>query len=232
MKVFEVDLAGLRNPAGDEFGAGALTQHLPGDDIRVMLHFRDQDFIARPDRFGHALRDQIDRLGGAPGKDDLAAVGGADKRTHLLAGALEGGGGFIGHGVCRPVNIGVELLVIIADSLDYLAWFLGGGGVVQVDQRLSVHLAIENGKVAADVELTGTVAVGVACRGPCGYGFGGHARALSPGGSTGAGEPASSKRARNAVRTPSAIGPRMHSARKPIESSRRARGSGNPRLCR
>ena len=108
-----------------------------------MLHFSDQDFIARTDPFGHAVGDEIDGFGGAPSEDDLAAVGGADEGAHLLAGALEGGGGFIGHGVRRPVNVGIEPLVVVADGFEHPARFLGGGGVVQIDQRLSVHRAIE-----------------------------------------------------------------------------------------
>ncbi len=55
-----------------------VAQHLPGHDVGVVLHSRDQHRLPRPqDGASIAVRDEVDRLGAVAGEHDLAAVGGA-----------------------------------------------------------------------------------------------------------------------------------------------------------
>ena len=48
-KVFEIETIVLRQPRPPQHGAFALAQKVPGDDIGVMLHLGDDDFVARHD---------------------------------------------------------------------------------------------------------------------------------------------------------------------------------------
>ena len=59
-----------------QHGARLLAQHLPRDDVGVVLHRGDQDLVAGPTvRRAIALRDQVDGLGRAADEDDLFAFG-------------------------------------------------------------------------------------------------------------------------------------------------------------
>ena len=50
--------------------AGRLRQHLPRDEVRVVLDLGDDDHVARADeRAAVRVRDQVDRLGGVAGED-------------------------------------------------------------------------------------------------------------------------------------------------------------------
>src|SRR5205814_1406223 len=49
-----------------------LTKHLPGNDVRMMLHGRDEDFVPSADvSAAIGLRNQVDSLGRTANEDDL-----------------------------------------------------------------------------------------------------------------------------------------------------------------
>ena len=55
-----------------DHGAMALTQEVPGHDVRVMLHDGDHDLVAGLDvGLAPGRRHEVDRLGGVAGEDDL-----------------------------------------------------------------------------------------------------------------------------------------------------------------
>ena len=63
-----------------EFCAGLSRDHLPGKEVGVVLHDRNNDLVSRLDmRKAVAVRDQIQALGRIPGKDDLFRMSGVDK---------------------------------------------------------------------------------------------------------------------------------------------------------
>ena len=52
--------------------ARLFADHLPGNDVRVVLHPGNQHFVTRSEPYlAQAGGDEIDRLGGSPGKDDF-----------------------------------------------------------------------------------------------------------------------------------------------------------------
>ena len=56
----------------------------------MMLELADQNLVAGFEKGGApALRDEVDRLGGAADKDDLTRVGGVQKALHLDPRFLE-----------------------------------------------------------------------------------------------------------------------------------------------
>src|SRR5258705_10964840 len=61
-----------------------LAEHLPGNDVGMMLHVRDQDLITRAHvRAPVCLCDEVDRFGRTPDKDNLTVVGGVEEPAHL-----------------------------------------------------------------------------------------------------------------------------------------------------
>jgi hypothetical protein len=125
-------------------------QHLPGHDVGVVLHVRDDHLVPFPEE-GPAVGggDQVDGLGGAPGEDDLVVAAGVDEAGDLLAPGLEAVGGPLAQVVQAPVDVGVIGLVGLAHGVDDLARFLGTGRVVEVDQRPPVDRLLQDREVGA-----------------------------------------------------------------------------------
>jgi len=48
-----------------------------------------------------------------------------------------------------PVDVGVVVFIEALFCFDDLAWFLGGGGVVEVDEGVAVDFAFQDGEVFA-----------------------------------------------------------------------------------
>src|SRR5262249_19751806 len=97
------------------------------------------------------LGDEVDALGGAAREDDLLLGRGVEEALHLLAGLVVLLGGQRAEEVDGPVDVGVVQLIVAAGRVDYRLRLLRGGGVVEVDQRLAVGLAVEDREVVADL---------------------------------------------------------------------------------
>ena len=93
-------------------------QHLPGDDVAVMLQAGHDDLIAGMD-IGSAksLGDEIDRLGGSAREDQLAQARHADEALHLDAGLLVKLRGPFAQGMHAAMHVGVIVLVIMLAAL-------------------------------------------------------------------------------------------------------------------
>ena len=71
----QIEPAGRFGRRDHEPDADALAQHLPRHDVGMVLEVADQYLVAGFEEFRPpALRDQVDRLGGAAHEDDLARV--------------------------------------------------------------------------------------------------------------------------------------------------------------
>ena len=113
----------------------------PGDDDLVVA----ADVLATP-----ALRDEIDRLGGAADEDDLVGRGRVEEAADLVAGRLVGVGRarreFVGGAMDVRILVPIEVHQAVDDGLRLLR----GGGVVQPDQRPAVHILAKDGEVPSD----------------------------------------------------------------------------------
>ncbi|KAF1054063.1 MAG: hypothetical protein GAK34_00849 [Delftia tsuruhatensis] len=96
-----------------------------------------------------ALGHEVDGLGGAAHEDDLVHVGRVDEAAHALARALVGVGGAGSEFMGRAVDVGVLVLVEMADALDHRARLVRGGRVVQPGQGPAVDALGQDGKVPA-----------------------------------------------------------------------------------
>ena len=81
-------------------------QHLPGNDVGVMLHRRDDDLVAGADELAAvAVHHQVDAFGRAANKDALLRVARVDESFHLLARAFVGGGGLLAQVMNAAMNV-------------------------------------------------------------------------------------------------------------------------------
>ena len=127
-----------------------LAQQLPGDDVRVVLHLRDQHLIALADmRAAIRLRHEVDRFGRAAHEHDLARARGIQEALRFLAGQLVGLRGALAQQVDAAMDVRVVLGVAPHHRIDHRLRLLGRRGVVEVHQRFSMNLLTEDGEIAA-----------------------------------------------------------------------------------
>ncbi len=68
----------------------------------------------------------------------------------LGAGVLVVLGGALAEQVDAAMNVGVVGRVVVLQGVQHGARLLGGGGVVEIDERLAAHLLAQDGEVVAD----------------------------------------------------------------------------------
>ena len=93
---------------------------------------------------------QVDALGGAAGEDDLLDATGIDVSTHLFARGFDQVGGLLRQGVHTTVYIGLVAMIHLVDGIDHTAWRQRCGGIVQIDERPPLDLAIKDGILGSD----------------------------------------------------------------------------------
>ena len=133
---------------GDDFNHDALTlsQELPGHDVAMVFHHREQDLVSfLQKRFAEARGHQIKALGGASGEDDFAHALGTDKCSDALAGLLVECGGLLR----QEVHIGVDRIIFLGNGLDHGSRLLRRGRIVQIDQGTPIDFTRKNGEVSA-----------------------------------------------------------------------------------
>jgi len=127
------------------------TEDLPGNDIGVTLEDRDHDLVVGFDmRSAIGLRNEVDRFSGSAREDDLARQRSVDEPANRLAGIFVGAGRFLAQLMQPAMNVGVLLAVEPGQAIDHCLRLVGGGGVIEVDQRAAVDLAPQDWKIATD----------------------------------------------------------------------------------
>ena len=116
----EVEVRAVEHRHGREPRAPVAADHLPRDQVRVVLHLGDEDLVARlegaPDRLG----DEVDALGGAAREDrpPRASAAPMNARTASRAALVELGR-LLAERVDRPVHVGVAPLVVARHRLQH-----------------------------------------------------------------------------------------------------------------
>ena len=146
-------LFGYRDHA--QVGAARCAGQLPGHDVGVVLHLRDEDLVPGLQQMAVSGGHQIDGFGGAAGEDDLPGGRGMEKSAHFFPGSFHGIGGLLGKGVDAAVDVGVLVAVIAVHGADHLFGFLGGSSVVQIGEGISSESAGQQRETFADVVLYG-----------------------------------------------------------------------------
>ena len=155
-----------------EHGACLPGEHLPGNDVGVVLHGRDDDLVAfTQTRPPVALRHQVDGFGAAANENHFTAIVGVDESLGRVPGAFVVGGRPLAQGVYATMHVGVVPLVVVTHGIDDAPGLLTGGAVVQIDEWMAVHLLVQNGKILAHfvyvVKVAGRLATGAGDRVHC-----------------------------------------------------------------
>ena len=128
--------------------AASLPLELPGYDVGVVFHLGDDDFITC---FHASLRkgggDEVDAFCSASCEDDLGGAAGVDVAPYGFASLFVQVGGLLTEEVDAAMYVGVHVQVFVCHGIDDATWLLRGGGVVQIDERVAIDLAAEDGEV-------------------------------------------------------------------------------------
>ena len=115
---------------------------LPRDDVRVMLHFRDDHLVTSLHlRFAERRGYEINRLCGPARKDDLLCLAGIDKLAHLFACRLMQVGGLLAQVVDATMHIGIHIEVLVAHRIEHTQRLLRSSSIVEIDQWLTIDLS-------------------------------------------------------------------------------------------
>ena len=116
-----------------ELRAGLLTDHLPRQQIAVVLHDGHQHLVPRLDAAqAVAVGDKVQALGGVAGEDDLLGALGADERPHRLARILIDPRGLHAQRVQAAQGIGIVLAVKLCFRVDDALRALRRGRVIEI----------------------------------------------------------------------------------------------------
>src|SRR5260370_27925562 len=114
-----------------------------------MLEVADHHLVAGLQMGGApALGDQVDRLGRAAHKDDLALVGGVEEGTHGLPRLLEPVGRARAQLVDAAMHVGVVVAIELGDAVDDLARLLRAGAGIEEHQA---GIALEDRELAPEL---------------------------------------------------------------------------------
>ena len=121
---------------------------LPRHDVGVVLHGGNYHLVALAHKLiGKRRHHEVQRLGSSSGEYHLVGRLCVDKRSHLLSCRLMQVGGLLRQVVDTTVNIGVHVEIFISHRIEHTERLLCRCAVVQVYQRLAVHLAAQNRKI-------------------------------------------------------------------------------------
>ena len=144
-------LAGIGDRHHAQPGTLLLAEHLPRDDVGVVLHRRDDHLVTVAHLLtAKRLRHEIDALRGVARKDDLGRFGGIEKTGHLPACALVRVGRPLAQRIHATMDVRVLRGVVSRQRLEHRARLLGGGRIVEIGERLVADPLGENRKQLAD----------------------------------------------------------------------------------
>ena len=114
-----------------------------------MLHHRDNDFVTILEHLAKGRCHQVDALGRATGKNHLLDAVSIDESAHFLASELDQVGCLLRERVYTAMHIGLVVIVHLVNGLDDGSRRLGRCGIVEIDERASLNLALKDGIILA-----------------------------------------------------------------------------------
>ncbi len=150
LELLEQQLAAVGDRRPFQHRTVALAMEVPGDDVGVMLHDRQDDLVALADAGEERIGDEVDRRRGVAREDDLIGAAGVEEAAHGFARILEALRRRVRQVVQPAMHVGVLEAIDVIHRVDDRARLLRRGGVVEIDKRLSVDFAIKDRKVGTD----------------------------------------------------------------------------------
>ena len=96
------------------------------------------------------MSDEVDTLRRAACDDDLVRI---EALLEFTSAGFVAFGRLPCKGVNRSVNVGVGLGVVIVHGVEDNLRLLGGRSVVEIDERVAVHLTLKDGKLISDCHV-------------------------------------------------------------------------------
>ena len=115
-----------------------------------MLERRDDHMRRRSVPSAARLDDRIDGFGRRLGEDDFVDRRCVQKTAHLFSRGFISRGRRIGQEMQSPVDVGIFVFIGVRDRIDHRVRLLGRSAIVQIDERLAVHLTVQDRKVGAN----------------------------------------------------------------------------------
>lgn len=91
--------------------------------------------------------EQVQRLGGATRKDDFPCFLGMDEISNGLSGMFVSLGRLLAQIMHSTVNVAVLVQVIVTLTLNDTQRFLRSGGIVEINQGLTIDLLVKDGEL-------------------------------------------------------------------------------------
>ena len=115
-ELLELELPAPVDRCDLERATGLGAQHLPGDDVGVMLERADQDLVPGAKALAAVgLRDEVDALGRTTDEYDLARRAGVDEAPYALACTLVGRGGCLAERMHAAVHVRMRMRLVLLD---------------------------------------------------------------------------------------------------------------------
>ena len=151
LDIGHVELAGIGDVGDAQLDAMGVAQHLPGDDVGVVLERADQHGLpGLHDAAAPAMGDEVHRLGAVPGEDHLARIASVDEARDGAAGGLV----ILGRRLAQPIgaamDIGVAALHAADHGVNHGARLLRRGAAVEEHQVLAADLLRQDREIGAD----------------------------------------------------------------------------------
>lgn len=122
----------------------------------MVLHFCQEDNVTRLEVFiAPSICHEVNAVGRPSGEDDFPRFGGIEKFGATFPGRFVGERRSHRKRVDAAVNIGIIALVIIYQSIDDALGFLRRGGIIKVDERLTVNLLVKDREISAKILPSG-----------------------------------------------------------------------------
>ena len=180
-RVVELAVLGGGNVA--QSCASTLSKDLPGNEVRVMLNLRGDDFVAGLQRetlgggtadalggVADGVGNQVQCLGCIGGPHDFF-VSGTNEVRNGDTRILKQVGCFDREGVGTAVHSGVSVQVEVAFCVKNLKGFLTGRPRIQVDQGVPVDLSVEDREILAKLAYEVVAQRGVGGGGVFSHGY-------------------------------------------------------------
>ena len=128
----------------------ALAVEVPGHDVGVVLHDRQDDLIARAERVrAKTVGHEIDGLGRGAGEDDLVHRPRIEEAAHGLARGFVILRCRVGEEMQAPVHVGIFLRIGLHHGIDDRLRLLRRSAIVQIDERLAVDFPRQDREITA-----------------------------------------------------------------------------------
>ncbi|MNX78856.1 hypothetical protein D3C86_1104650 [compost metagenome] len=119
-----------------------ITEHLPRNNIGVVLHCRNNNFISRMDKCSAiAGSNQIDTIGRPLRDNHLLVFRRINKRLKLFTGHLKSICRYLAEVVNSTMYITIHICIIMCNGIDYRIGLLCCRTIVQINQRLAIYLS-------------------------------------------------------------------------------------------